>query len=392
MKQQYRWGVGLGLIIGAFASQALALEGTGFEVYGFAQVDYIQDFNRVNPAWEDTLRPSRIPATEGEFGSDGQASLSGKQSRLGVQASLPVDGKPLYTKFEFDFFGVGADEGKTTPRFRHAYGQWGNWLGGQTNSLFMDGDAFPNIIDYWGPTGMVFYRTPQIRWMPMQGDMGLAFALEIPGNSVDFSGVDPAVAANMRSDEKSPDFTAQWRMNGGWGHVQLAGILRNVGYDSVGTVDNKPSDHKTGWGLDLTTNFKIGEKNKLILGYVGGEGISNYMNDAAMDMSFEGDATAPTAKVTPLSAYIAYYDHYWSEQWSSSIGVSQTEIKNTDLQPATTYKRGQYASVNLLHTPHKNIMMGGEVLWGSRKSKDGTQNDDSRIQISMKYSFSSKDY
>src|SRR5262245_57061028 len=35
------------------------------EVYGFVQGDYIQDFNRVNPDWQDTLRPSRIPTTDG---------------------------------------------------------------------------------------------------------------------------------------------------------------------------------------------------------------------------------------------------------------------------------------------------------------------------------------
>lgn len=38
-----------------------------FEVYGFAQLDAIQDFNRVNPAWNATLRPSRIPTTEGQY-------------------------------------------------------------------------------------------------------------------------------------------------------------------------------------------------------------------------------------------------------------------------------------------------------------------------------------
>src|SRR3954449_44818 len=80
------------------------------EVYGFAQTDYVQDFRRVNPAWEDTLRPSRIPTQGGQFGSDGQASLSVKQSRLGVQGSIPVKDKSLKTKFEFDMFGVGVDE------------------------------------------------------------------------------------------------------------------------------------------------------------------------------------------------------------------------------------------------------------------------------------------
>jgi len=49
-----------------------------FEVYGFAQVDYIQDFNRVNPNWAATLRPSRIPTLDGLFGADGESILSAR--------------------------------------------------------------------------------------------------------------------------------------------------------------------------------------------------------------------------------------------------------------------------------------------------------------------------
>ena len=35
------------------------------ELYGFAQIDAIQDFKRVNPDWDATLRPSRIPTQAG---------------------------------------------------------------------------------------------------------------------------------------------------------------------------------------------------------------------------------------------------------------------------------------------------------------------------------------
>src|SRR6185312_5760007 len=133
-----------------------------FEVYGFAQGDYIQDFRRVNPDWQDTLRPSKIATPEGIYGANGQASLSPKQSRLGVQGTVPVDGG-IYFMSEFDWFGVESTPGKITPRLRHAFGEWGPWLGGITNSLFMDVDVFPNIIDYWGPCGMAFLRTTQLR-------------------------------------------------------------------------------------------------------------------------------------------------------------------------------------------------------------------------------------
>ena len=34
----------------------------------------------------------------------------------------------------------------------------------------MDPDVFPNSIEYWGPTGMVFFRNVQVRWMPISGE------------------------------------------------------------------------------------------------------------------------------------------------------------------------------------------------------------------------------
>ena len=54
-------------ITGAFgvAGAAQAADEPRFEIYGFAQVDFFQDFNRVHPAWDDALRPSRIPTTDG---------------------------------------------------------------------------------------------------------------------------------------------------------------------------------------------------------------------------------------------------------------------------------------------------------------------------------------
>ena len=51
-------------------------------VYGFAQADYIQDFNRVAAGWEDTLRPSRIPTVDGLLGADGKAWILTLEERV----------------------------------------------------------------------------------------------------------------------------------------------------------------------------------------------------------------------------------------------------------------------------------------------------------------------
>ncbi|MGL4543519.1 MAG: DcaP family trimeric outer membrane transporter, partial [Polymorphobacter sp.] len=176
--------------------------GKSFEVYGFAQLDYVQDFKRVNPDWEATLRPSKIPTVGGLYGKDGKAILSVRQSRLGVRAAVPAGDSEIKTQFEFDLFGVGVDAGQTTFRLRQAWGSWGPILAGQTNSLFMDGDLFPNVIDYWGPTGMVFLRNPQLRvTLKDTPTFKFAVALEQANSDIDVGQIrelDPALGNDLR--------------------------------------------------------------------------------------------------------------------------------------------------------------------------------------------------
>lgn len=385
----------IALVAASITSVAHADDTKKFEVYGFAQLDYIQDFNRVAPDWAATLRPSKIPTVDGLYGSDGQALLSVRQSRLGVQTNLPTDNGAVFAKVEFDFFGVGADAGQTTFRLRHAYGSWDRWLAGQTNSLFMDGDIFPNTIDYWGPCGMVFLRNPQVRFTPVTGEKSFAIAIENPGNDIDVGQIrelDPGLGANIQSQTKLPDLTAQLRMNKDWGHVQIAGILRKIGYETIGGPNSTPKGSKVGAGLDVTSNIKVREKDKFNLGVVFGKGIANYMNDGGTDLAPDGPVTDIEAKAVPLLGISAYYDHYWNDRFSSSFGYSRTAVDNTDLQTDDAFESGQYASGNLLYYPTKNLFVGGEFLWGRREDKGGDAGDDARVQFSFHYTFSSTDF
>jgi hypothetical protein len=377
------------------------LRNGNFEIYGFAQADYIQDFNRVDPAWDATLRPSKIPTTAGQFGSDGQSIISVRQTRFGVQADHDIGGRDFFVKFEFDLFGTGVDAGQTTLRLRHAYGSWGPWLFGQTNSVFMDADIFPNVIDYWGPTGMVFIRTPQIRYTYKTGPHEFVGAIEHVTNDVDagtLREIDPNLGP-VQGDEKMPDFTAHYRYTGDWGHVQVAGILRRVGFDTPGVppavIDNQPKGSELGWGVNLTSNIKPTSSDVIHLGVVYGHGIASYMNDGGTDLApggFASNIATVHAEAQPLLGVTAYLDHKWNKSFASSIGYSLTQVDNSSLQALTAYKRGQYASVNLLWTPDKHLLFGGELLWGQREDKDGATGDDTRIQFSAHYSFSSKDF
>jgi hypothetical protein len=401
-----RWFSAAGTFV-AMAALLAAFPGTGtalaqgsdtphVEVYGFVQADYIQDFKRVDPAWNDTLRPSKIPTTDDLFGEDGQASLSAKQSRLGVLMNFPTSNHPVYTKFEFDMFGVGVDAGQTTIRLRHAYGEWNHWLAGQTNTLFMDASIFPNVIDYWGPNGMVFIRNPQIRYSFIQNEHhSFAIAIERPSNDVDagtLRELDPALGA-VTGTQKIPDFTAQFRDVEGWGHWQVAGVARKVAFETPGAPDAEPNGSEAGYGVDLTGSLKLGKakKNSIVAGVVWGKGIASYMNDGGVDMAPDGTLADPEAATVPLLGVSAYYNHYWSDRFSSAFGYSFVDVDNQALQAGDAFDKAEYASANLLYYPTKNVMCGGEALWGTRTDNDGDDGDDIRVQFSFHYSFSTKD-
>ena len=156
------------------------------QVYGFAMVDMGYNFKQIDPNWFDAMRITRLPKYKDQFAPNGTFFFGVRQTRFGVAGYTPTKMGDLKVVYEFDMFGVGADEGQTTMRLRYAYGQLGKFLVGQATSPFMDDDIWPNTVEYWGPTGMVFYRNVQVRYMPIKkDDKELFFALERPGSGAD---------------------------------------------------------------------------------------------------------------------------------------------------------------------------------------------------------------
>jgi DcaP outer membrane protein len=379
----------------AFAQQPAADEPKPrLDIYGFAMLDMGVDFKSINPNWSDTLRITRLPSADEQFGKDGSTFAGVRQSRLGVKSFTPTKLGELRTTFEFELFGTGVDEGQTTFRLRHAYGELGKFGAGQTWSPFMDIDVFPNSLEYWGPTGMVFFRNVQVRWMPIQGDTRLTLALERPGASGD-AGVlaDRIELQNVKGRNPMPDLSGEYRIGGKRGYIEVAGMLGQMKWDDM--LDDKfdLSGSATRWGLNVSSNVKMGARTTLRAQLVYGEGIQNYMNDAPVDVGIvaqPGNLASPIkGAAIPLLGTVLFIDHNWNDKWSTAVGYSQTDIDNVEGQDATAYRTGKYALGNLLYSPVANVMVGGELQWGRREMfKDPYVGEGLKLQFSFKYNFS----
>src|SRR5262249_7284594 len=157
------------------------------------------------------------------------------------------------------------------------------------------------------------YRLPQFRYQSKVGSGGGSFAaaIELPGTGIDpgVLGSDPQ-HGDFSSLEKFPDIAAHYRIDGGFGHAQLAGIITQVGLPTPGKPAGKPSDTKTGYGISGSAAIKTLPADMVKLQVNYGHAIANFMNDGGNDLAPDSNLKATTV---PTFAYMAYYDHGWGK-------------------------------------------------------------------------------
>jgi hypothetical protein len=361
-----------------------------FEAYGFVMLDGGYDFGEVgDPNWFDTVRPTKLPAFEDQFGKGGRTFAGVRQTRFGVRATKPTEWGDAEGKFEWELFGVGIDEGQTTFRLRHAYVDWWQLRAGQTWSPFMDIDVFPNSLEYWGPNGMPFFRNVQLAWMPIRGDSRVTVALERPGASADTDRyADRIELENVVPRFPAPDLSAEARFAQPWGYIEGAGIVRYLKWDDLDPTAPDLDGHEWGWGFTLSSNLKLGPALLKLQGTYG-EAIENYMNDAPPDIAASLPAGGTIeGEALPVLGLVAFADFEWSKQFTSTVGWSFMWIDNSDGQLGDAFHMGHYALANLEFHPIEQLMLGGEFQFGRRENNNGGDSNDYRIQLSVRYNFS----
>jgi len=368
-------------------------ENSALTISGFVNLDMIYDFDRVAPEYEATLVPTTIPTVPGQYGTDGNFIVSIKQSRLAFLSEMDTPWGAASAFIDFDLFGTGSDAGRTAFNFRNAWFELGRWGAGQTWSTFMDISTWPNVYDWWGPSAMALNRNPQLRYTVPLDDRGSrwAVALEKQNGSFNvgiFDEIAPGLADSLRPKTELPDLVAHWRTERDWGHVQLAGVARHLTVESVDTEDWDVERSEFGWGFNLTGILNVGERDQVKFGLTYGEGIASFMNDGG-GSNLVPKLGASQVQATPMKSlgYMLYYDHYWNDEWSSSIGLSQNDNELTNLQLMNEPNKVTYASANLFYTPSSYFLTGVEALYGELETADGSSGSDFRIQFVTRYSF-----
>jgi len=364
------------------------------DIYGFIMMDAGYNMDQIHPDWYDVVRPTQLPTYKNQYGTDGNFFFSVRQTSLGFKNYFSTPLGDLFTQFEFEMFGTGVDAGQTTIRLRHAYGELGKWGAGQYWSPFMDINVFPNTVEYWGPTGMAFFRNVQLRFMPIKGDTRLTIALERPGASADQG--DYAGRIELQSVKPKfpyPDLSAEYRHAFGFGYIEIAGIARRMEWQDLDSTGPDLSGEAVGWGANLSTNINLGKRIVFRGSALTGEGVQNYMNDAPVDVALKtnpGNTTKPIEGVAlPLTGISAFVDINWNPKFSTSLGYSMIDIDNSDGQSDDAFKKGQYAIANLAYYPVENVMMVIEGQWGERENfRSGYNSSITKVQVSFKYNFS----
>jgi len=325
--------------------------------------------------------PGAIPVGGADEGTD--LDMHAQFSRFWFSADSTLDsGDTLKGYLEFDLFGgaLGSEAATNTygVTVRHAFATWNRWLVGQTWSNFQDVGALPDAVDFIGPTdGTTFVRQAQVRYTAGPW----SFSAENPETLL--TGVAGSPARISSDDNTLPDLTLRYMHKADWGHLTLAGLLRELSYENVATnVD----DSRFGYGLSLSGKVVINPSNDLRYMLTAGRGISRYVglavsNDAVLDANGDLD------DIGMVAGYAAWR-HVFSPRLRSNIYYAASHYDNdTALTGTGITRKVDSLSANLIWTLLPKLDVGVEYRLANRELESGADGDMRRLQMHAKYSF-----
>jgi len=348
---------------------------TLLKIGGYFKSDFIRD---LRPAGDpERFIPSSIPVPTSGGGTNSTVSV--RPTRLNLDFLIPVEDVGSVRFFvEGDLFGSSS----TTPRMRHAYAQFKNFLIGQTFSNFQDPDSGPDQLDFQGPNAQVSLRNPQFRYtIPLASKTSFRLALEKASSDVAFK----TPEFNAQPSNQAPDGTVTLRHEMDWGHIQISGLFRDVG----AFLPNGVQDSVFGWGFNLTGSAKTIGKDTFVYQAAYGNGIERYLNDTSglgIDAAVKSTQD-PHLRTLPVVGAYGSYQHFWVDRLRSSLMYGFVQVDNTIVEPGSTFHQSNYTAANVIWNVYGSLHLGTEFLYGWVVKKDGSTGNAPRLMLSAKYNF-----
>ena len=351
--------------------------GSSVSVGGYIKLDaMLSDYSDGRSATagigEDFLVPSTIP-TGGESG-DPKTHFSAKESRVWIKGQTQTDAGLIKGHIEMDFQGsLQGDErisNSYSPRIRHAYFTWDNWLFGQTWSTFFNVGALPDLLDFVGPVSTIFVRQPQIRYT----SGGWMFAAENPSSTLYNDG------GSSSDSNQFPDMIARYNFGSDKASYSIALMGRELAYDTGTDIESE-----FGYAASLAGKIAIGDGgDDLRIMLNAGNALGRYMGlNSFRAGSIEGDGSI---ELIDEVGFFAAYRHLWNQQWRSSFSLAASQADNPD-SAGNAAKSYESFHANLIYKPVAPLDIGGEIIVANKELEDGTDGSVNRLQFSAKYSF-----
>ena len=329
---------------------------------GYVKVDLLHDFDEIGST--NSFDPRTIP-TDDSTGVN--TEMTARESRLNLDLRTPTSLGEMKTYIEGDFAGSS-----NAFRMRHAYGQVGRILGGQTWSTFMDEAAMPSTLDFESPIAFPLVRQAQIRYtQPFENGNYAAVSLEDPDNDV----LGP-IGVPGESENPAPDLNARLHLENARGHVQLGAFAGMAQFQpDVGSADDVFL-----WGLNLSAKETTWGNDFAIVQLTYGDGVGRYRGGTTAVPDSSGDLEA-----VRTTGILASYQHEWSEEYRSTLAYSIGEGDLPNGAPPDANEELTYLAANLIWQFCDRAWVGIEYLHGSRETFDGADGEANRLQLALRF-------
>jgi hypothetical protein len=357
---------------------------TEMKIGGYVKLDAIYSSKSAGDesAADQYFDPPSIPLNDAPNLERDQTVLHARQSRFNFATITDTSFGKFKTFLEADFFGSGGNQNVSNSyglRLRHAYGEFGNLLAGQTWSTFEIMDSLPETLDFGGPAAQTFDRQAQIRWTEPFEWGSLQFAVENPNTTfLNASGVKAEA-----EDDHVPDMVARVNLKTGFGSYSVAVMGRQLSWD-----DGVNSDDAWGGAVSLGGRIPTFDKDDLRFQINYGNALGRYMTTGFADVVVDTSIQNPDVNTFDQWGGFIGYRHFWISNLRSNLIYSYGEADNDlNIVPTTVNKKFQSVHANLIWSPIPSIDLGVEYLYGYREVESGEKGDLNRVQVSAQYNF-----